>query len=63
MTVADVYDAYISRRSYKPPHPHEKAVKLILENKGIHFDPDMVEAFIEIENTFKTIAQEFADFE
>ncbi len=63
MAVADVYDAYISKRSYKPPHLHEEAVKLILENKGKHFDPDMVEAFIEIENTFKTIAQKFADFE
>ena len=63
MAIADVYDAYISKRSYKPPYLHEDAVKLILENKGKHFDPDMVDAFIEIENTFKAIAQKFADFE
>ncbi len=46
-----------------PHYPHKDAVKLILENKGKHFDPDMVDAFIEIENTFKAIAQKFADFE
>ncbi len=63
MAIADVYDAYISKRSYKPPYLHEDAVKLILENKEKHFDPDMVDAFIEIENTFKAIAQKFADFE
>jgi putative two-component system response regulator len=63
MAIADVYDAYISKRSYKPSYPHEEAVKLILENKGKHFDPDMVDAFNEIENTFKTIAQKFTDFE
>ncbi len=62
MAIADVYDAYISKRSYKPSHPHEEAVKLILENKGKHFDPDMVDVFIEIENTFETIAQNFTDF-
>ncbi len=36
---------------------------MILEDIGKHFDPDMVDAFIEIENTFKTIAQIFTDFE
>ena len=63
MAIADVYDAYISKRPYKSPYPHEDAVKLILKNKGKHFDPDMVDAFIEIEKTFKTIAQKFADVE
>lgn len=63
MAIADVYDAYISKRPYKPTYLHEDAVKLIVENKGKHFDPDMVDAFIEIESTFKTIAHKFADFE
>jgi len=63
MAVADVYDALISRRVYKPPFPHEKAVSIILEGKGSHFDPDMVDAFIEIADNFYAIAQEFADSE
>ncbi len=63
MAVADVYDALISRRVYKPPYPHEKAVALILEGKGSHFDPDMVDAFMEIADEFYEISQQFADSE
>ncbi len=62
MAVADVYDALISKRVYKPPFSHEKAVKIILENKGKHFDPDIVDAFIELENTFRKIALKYDDF-
>ena len=61
MAVADVYDALISRRVYKNGMPHEKAVGIIREGAGKHFDPDMVEAFLDIEEEFKTIAQRFAD--
>ena len=63
MAVADVYDAFISKRAYKPPFPHEKAVKMILENRGKHFDPDMVDAFIELEDTFRKTALKYDDFE
>jgi len=63
MAVADVYDALISRRVYKPPFPHEKAVAIILEGKGQHFDPDMVDAFMEIADEYYAISQEFADSE
>jgi putative two-component system response regulator len=63
MAVADVYDALISRRVYKPPFPHEKAVAIILEGKGQHFDPDMVDAFMEIADDFYSTAQEFVDSE
>ncbi|MET0047066.1 MAG: two-component system response regulator [Sedimenticola sp.] len=63
MAVADVYDALISRRVYKPPFPHEKAVAIILEGKGNHFDPDMVDAFMEIADEFYEISQEFSDSE
>jgi len=61
MAVADVYDALISRRVYKEPMPHEKAVSIIKEGKGLHFDPDMVDAFLELEQEFKTIAANFLD--
>lgn len=63
MAVADVYDALISKRVYKPPFPHSKAVQIILDGKGSHFDPDMVEAFIELQEEFRKIALEFADHE
>lgn len=63
MAVADVYDALISRRVYKDGMPHQKAVQIIAEGKGSHFDPDMVDAFLEIQEEFRTIAARFADSE
>ncbi len=61
MAVADVYDAIISRRVYKPEMPHAKAMQVICEGSGTHFDPDVVEAFLAVESTFKDIARRFAD--
>jgi putative two-component system response regulator len=61
MAVADVYDALISRRVYKPPFPQEKAVALITEGKGKHFDPDIVDAFLAILPEFQAIARRYAD--
>lgn len=61
MAVADVYDALISRRVYKQGMPHEKAVSIISEGKGSHFDPDMVDAFLELQEQFKAIAAQYAD--
>jgi PAS domain S-box-containing protein len=63
MALADVYDALISKRVYKPSFPHRKAVEIISEGKGVHFDPDMVEAFLELEDEFRKIALEYADFD
>ena len=61
MAVADVYDALISRRVYKEGMPHEKAAAIIVEGKGIHFDPDIVDAFVELQDEFRAIAARFAD--
>jgi putative two-component system response regulator len=47
MALADVYDALISRRVYKEGMPHEKAVQIIAASKGSHFDPDMVDVFLD----------------
>jgi putative two-component system response regulator len=63
MALADVYDALISKRVYKPPFPHEKALQIIVEGKGKHFDPDIVDAFLELEDTFRNIALTFADYD
>jgi putative two-component system response regulator len=63
MALADVYDALISKRVYKRPFPHAKAVEIIEEDKGKQFDPDVVDAFLNLEEKFRTIALRFADFD
>jgi putative two-component system response regulator len=61
MAVADVYDALISRRVYKPAMPHDKAVAVIREGRGSHFDPDIVDVFDQALEDFRKIAAVFAD--
>lgn len=61
MALADVYDALISRRVYKEPLPHEEAVRLIVEGRGSHFDPDIVDAFVSIADSFRAISRAYAD--
>lgn len=61
MAVGDVYDALISRRPYKEPMPHNQAVQLIIDGRGTHFDPDIVDAFIALQDNFLAISQQYAD--
>ena len=61
MAVADVYDALISQRVYKAALPHDRAVQIVFQGRGTHFDPDMVDAFIGIQDEFMAIAQRFAN--
>jgi len=63
MAIADVYDALISRRPYKPPFTHEEGVSFIAGNKGTHFDPDVVEAFLKVHEEFRRIASDLPDLE
>jgi putative two-component system response regulator len=63
MAVADVYDALISRRCYKPPVPHDQAVEIIREGRGKHFDPQVVDSFLAIEEACRAIAERYADSE
>jgi len=63
MALADVYDALISKRVYKPPFTHSKAVAIIEEGRGSHFDPDIVDIFLELHENFRQIALEHADFD
>ena len=53
MAIADVYDALVSERPYKKPYTHEKAVRIIIEDAGKHFDPTLVEIFKEHAYRFK----------
>jgi len=48
MAIIDVYDALISKRPYKDPFTQEQALNIIIEGKGSHFDPDLVDLFISI---------------
>lgn len=61
MAVADVYDALISARVYKPAFSHEKAVAIIRESSGRHFDPELVEVFLRVETQFREIAANFQE--
>jgi putative two-component system response regulator len=61
MAVADVYDALISHRRYRPAFTHETAIELIRQGRGEHFDPDVVDAMLAIEERILAIANEFAD--
>jgi response regulator RpfG family c-di-GMP phosphodiesterase len=60
MALADVYDALISKRVYKGPLPHEKAAQIIVEGRGTHFDPDVVDVFVENQERFREIASRYA---
>nr|WP_320191542.1 two-component system response regulator [uncultured Desulfobacter sp.] len=61
MAIADVYDALISKRVYKPPFSHAKAMDIITKESGTHFDPVMVEMLSTIEDEFLQIASSLAD--
>ena len=61
MALADSYDAMISKRSYRAAFDHEKVKSNILKLRGIQFDPDVVDAFLEIEAQFVDINQRYRD--
>ena len=61
MAVADVYDALISRRVYKPAFGHGESMAIMKEGRGSHFDPDIFDAFLHIEETFRAIAMQYSD--
>lgn len=61
MALADVYDALLTRRPYKEPFTLEAATQLILDGKGKHFDPEVVDTFIAIQDEFERIAALWSD--
>ena len=61
VAVADVYDALTAKRVYEEAFVHEVARSLILEERGSHFDPDIVDAFLASEQPFIEIRDRFAD--
>ncbi|MBN8443389.1 MAG: two-component system response regulator [Thauera sp.] len=63
MAIADVFDALTCRRPYKEPFPIEVANRMIVEGRGQHFDPIIVDAFIALRSRFEEIALRFADID
>ncbi|MBI1891338.1 MAG: two-component system response regulator [Burkholderiales bacterium] len=63
MAIADVYDALISKRVYKPAFSHEKSMEIMKNGRGLHFDPDVYDAFMEIEQEVLAIAERYKDDE
>jgi response regulator RpfG family c-di-GMP phosphodiesterase len=59
MAVADVFDALVSKRCYKEPFTFEKAISIIQEGSGNHFDPKVVEAFLASEEEVRAVAERF----
>ena len=58
VALADVYDALTTARVYKPAYSHEVAKNIILEGNGKHFDPEIVDAFLENEERFIEIRRQ-----
>jgi putative two-component system response regulator len=61
MAVADVYDALITPRVFKPALPHTEAVEIIRAGRSTHFDPLLVDLFLDLHTQFAEIARRFGD--
>jgi putative two-component system response regulator len=61
MAIADVYDALVTKRIYKPAFTHQEAISIIKEDAARHFDPEMVAVFLEIADRFYDISQKYPD--
>jgi response regulator RpfG family c-di-GMP phosphodiesterase len=60
VALADVYDALMSKRSYKNSWPEQRVIDYIYDEKNKHFDPEVVEAFIEIYDVIKAIREKYS---
>jgi putative two-component system response regulator len=63
MAVADVYDALVSRRNYKKALDHNKAVEIMAAGRATHFDPEVLDAFLQIQDRFREISIRFNEEE
>jgi HD-GYP domain-containing protein (c-di-GMP phosphodiesterase class II) len=63
VAVADVYDALVSRRCYKEAWDDSKALNILKEDAGTHFDPELVEYFLEIQDIIAAIRNRYPETE
>ena len=61
VALSDVYDALTTRRVYKPAYSHQVAKVIILDGRGTHFDPDVVDAFMANEDRFVAVKDQLED--
>jgi response regulator RpfG family c-di-GMP phosphodiesterase len=58
IALADVYDALTTKRFYKEAYSHNKSRQIIVDLKGTHFDPEMVDVFLDLEDEFNRIRRQ-----
>jgi putative two-component system response regulator len=58
MALVDVYDAAHSRRVYQGPMQHSDVVSLIVNGRGTHFDPAVVDAFVNVAPVMQTLSEQ-----
>lgn len=63
LALGDVYDALTSKRCYKEAFSHDKSRQIVVDSRGSHFDPEVVDAFLDTENEFKRIREFYQDAE
>ncbi|OHD76813.1 MAG: hypothetical protein A3J97_09200 [Spirochaetes bacterium RIFOXYC1_FULL_54_7] len=63
VAIADVYDALTSERSYKEAFPHKKALGIIADSRATHFDPVIVDVFLDVEAEFDRIILSYQEAE
>jgi putative two-component system response regulator len=61
MAIADVFDALLNKRVYKPAMGLDETTQIILEGRGTHFDPDVVDAFVACREQFVEVAKRHPD--
>jgi HD-GYP domain-containing protein (c-di-GMP phosphodiesterase class II) len=61
VALADVYDALSSKRSYKEAWDEEKVLNVIREERGKHFDPEVVDSFFDVLDVIRSISQRYPD--
>lgn len=62
VSVVDVYDALRSQRVYKDAYPHDVAVQCICEGRGKAFDPRVVDAFLDVQETFARLFEQSSGY-
>jgi adenylate cyclase len=58
MAIVDVYDASTTRQLYRKSLSHDEAVAFILKGRGSHFDPDVVDAFLQVSPVIRDLSMD-----